>query len=116
MATVQDVAQVTRSLTQFIDRKSTVNIVEVQIPVSEWSGTTYWYYTPYVEYTGQSIDNILIIPPDLGFFTYNIYVNNVGYDTGGSHPYETYIEFRCDTKPSTDISFKCIIIKGGVVS
>lgn len=116
MATVQDVAQVTRSLTQFIDRKSIVNVAEVQIPVSGWSGTTYRYYTPYIEYTGQSTDNILIIPPDLGFFAYNIYVNGVGYNTGGSHPYETYIDFRCDTKPSVDISFKCIIIKGGIVS
>lgn len=116
MATVQDVAQVTRSLSQFIDRKSTVNVAEVQILVSDWSDTFYRYYTPYVEYTGQSTDNIIIIPPDLGFFAYNIYVNGVGYDTGGSHPYETYIDFRCDTKPSVDISFKCIIIKGGIVS
>lgn len=116
MATSQDVAQVLNSLTSYIDSKSTVHIVKVEIGYDDWVDSAYRYYTTkdvVLDYGQDVNNNIMPIPPDQNFFSYGIYANKIGYDTRGEDAFRLYIEFKYTARPVTAISFDCIIIKGG---
>lgn len=111
--TVQDLAGTYRRLSTAANSKSRVTGEEVTVPLSSWSSNRYRYYTSSVG-LNQSLENIILVPESSDFFNYGIYANQVVYDN--SHDPYWYIEFICTTLPSSDISFRIIVIEGGIVT
>ena len=109
--TVQDLAGTYRRLSGIANAKSRVTGEEVAIPLSSWSNKRYRYYTSSVGYQ-QSLDNIILVPESSDFFNYGISANQTGTDS--NHDPYTFIDFTCSTLPTSDISFRIIVIEGPI--
>ena len=116
MATSQDVATLTTSLTNMVATKSAVKIVEITIRTTDWGNPGWdsksWYYYDDDIPNNQSATNILPVMTSYDLFDYGIYIGGTGMRNVSGDVYRGYIEFKCNTKPLVDITFKTIIILG----
>ena len=107
MASSSEVASMTSSLNSEIDSKSIMKYVDVTIRTTDWSSTTYNWYTDLIDY--DMYNQAVVIPQTGDVLDCGIFVNRISSNVNHEPP--CYIEFKCSTVPQNDVTFRVIIVQ-----